>query len=360
MSDEKRHQSTHWERLEIEELPRADNPRAVVSGDAQRGTFTDERLSEDLDKGLARADPLLNRPRVSSVVLCAVLGVLAIALGFGAYWLGVHTVLGQSFEDQVFSTYAGTMPAVMAARNFPFGISVVVIAVSLVFGAIALVVALARKRWRLAIQLAVFAALALAAGKLLKPILPRPFLINTESAASNSAPSGHTILAAAASLMLICAVPRVWRALCTVIGAAFTLLVGLTVIVDQWHRPVDVLMGVLLAGGLMLIVMAFTGGTGMDGPGTRQSSASIQIVGTALIAVGACAWLYAAYVIWQISLGLTVTASWTAQGADNATTALVIGTVCMVFGVTLALRHITASPLSKMGLIGRPPMPPKR
>lgn len=360
MSDEKEHQSTQWERLEIEELPEPNIPQAVVAQGVQRGTFTDERLSEDLDKSLATADPLLNRPRISSTVLCAVFAVLFLGLGFGAYWAGVHTVLGQSFEDQVFSTFASTMPPFMAAKSFPFGISSMVIIMSVAFGAIGVVVALVRRRWRLLVQLAVFAALAFAAGKFLKPILPRPFLINTESAHVNSAPSGHTILAAAASLMLVVAVPRVWRAVCALIGAAFTLLVGLTVIIDQWHRPVDVIMGVLLAGGLMLLVMAFTGRSGMDRAGTRRSSASVQIVATALIAAGVCAWAYAAYVIWQISLGLTVTASWTAQGADNSTTALVVGTVCVVFGLTLTMRQLTASPLSKMGLIGQPPTPPKR
>ena len=98
----------------------------------------------------------------------------------------------------------------------------------------------------------------------------------------------------------------------------------------------------------------------MDRPGKRVPSASVQIVASALIALGVCAYAYATYVIWEISLGLSAVAAWTARGADDSATALIVGTVCVVFGLVLSLRQLTASPLSKMGLIGTPPTPPKR
>ena len=50
--------------------------------------------------------------------------------------------------------------------------------------------------------------------------------------------------------MLLCAVPRVLRALVAVIGWAYTVLVGLSVIAAQWHRPTDVIMALLIVGGL--------------------------------------------------------------------------------------------------------------
>ena len=45
------------------------------------------------------------RPRVSSRVLCAVFGVLMIAISFGAWWIAVRTEDGQSYEDMVFSGF---------------------------------------------------------------------------------------------------------------------------------------------------------------------------------------------------------------------------------------------------------------
>lgn len=42
------------------------------------------------------------------------------------------------------------------------------------------------------------------------------------------------------------------RALVAVIGWAYTVLVGLSVIAAQWHRPTDVIMALLIVGGLAL------------------------------------------------------------------------------------------------------------
>ena len=64
--------------------------------------------------------------------------------------------------------------------------------------------------------------------------------------------------------MLLCAVPRVLRALVAVIGWAYTVLVGLSVIAAQWHRPTDVIMALLIVGGLALLALATTFASGMD------------------------------------------------------------------------------------------------
>ena len=42
-------------------------------------------------------------------------------------------------------------------------------------------------------------------------------------------------------------------------------------------------------------------------------------------------------------------------------TALLTAAVsALVLGITLAMRQLTASPLTKLGLVGAPPAPPKR
>ena len=85
---------------------------------------------------------------------------------------------------------------------------------------VAAVVMLVRKRWWLVGQSAVFAALCFAS-TYLKGVLPRPFIINTVSQPANSAPSGHTMLAVVAGVLLLFAVPRGCRAWMALVGAAY-------------------------------------------------------------------------------------------------------------------------------------------
>ena len=144
------------------------------------------------------------------------------------------------------------------------------------------------------------------------------------------------------------------------VGAACPLVIGLSVIAGAWHRPVDVVMSLLLAGGFALLAMAFTRTSGMDAPGKRASSPSVQIVGTVMITAGVLCCCYAAYIMWQIEPGLSLSASWASVGARVSTFAMIAGVSSLVFGMLLAMRQITASPLSRAGLVGAPPAPPKK
>ncbi|MBT1174204.1 phosphatase PAP2 family protein [Bifidobacterium sp. LC6] len=310
-----------------------------------------------LDRGLAKLDPLTVRPRISSRVLCAVFGVLMIAGAFGIWWLCVHTENGQSYDEIVWKQLPDNLPGWASGVMGAVAQSWLVITVSCVLGAMGIITALIRRRWWLAGQLVVFAAVCLAATQL-KGLLPRPFIIQTESPVTNSAPSGHTMLAAAAAVVLIIAVPRAARALAAVVGGMWTVLVGVSVMVGQWHRTSDVLMSILLVAGLALIVLVFTRKSGMDDPGSRVSSVSVQIVGSVLITGGILLMAYSAYVIWQVLPGLNVIASWAVQGATASAVVGIIGITALAFGILLALRHITAAPLSRLGLIGAPPAPP--
>ena len=130
-----------------------------------------------------------------------------------------------------------------------------VIAVSCTIAAIGIITALIRRRWWLAGQIAVFAVVCLAVTRI-KGLLPRPFIINTESPAANSAPSGHTMLAAACAVILLLTVPRAVRALAGVDRRGWAVTVGVSVIYGQWHRPSDVAMSILLVAGLALLALA--------------------------------------------------------------------------------------------------------
>ncbi|MBT1161385.1 phosphatase PAP2 family protein [Bifidobacterium sp. SO1] len=322
--------------------------------------------SSDVERALSEPDPLLARPRTSSRVLCVVFGLLLIAAAFGVWWLGVCTETGQSYDEIVVTGFADALPGWLAATLSPFidwNVGTVIlnltVLLSLLFGAIAVVVTIARKRWLLLAQFVAIVALCYAS-TFLKELLPRPYLIDTQTPHANSAPSGHTILAAASSVLLLIVVPRVWRAVCAVISAGFTAVIGLSVIAGGWHRPTDAAMSVLLVGGWTLIVLAFTAKTAMDEPGSRVSSASIQIVGTVMITAGLLGIAYAAYVIWQVLPGLALSAAWSASGAYLSTIVGVNGVTLLTVGLVLAMRQLTAAPLSRLGLIGAPPAPPQQ
>ena len=168
------------------------------------------------------------------------------------------------------------------------------------------------------------------------------------------------MLAAACAVILLLAVPRAARALAGIIGVIWSWTVGVSVIYGQWHRPSDVAMSILLVAGLALIVLVFTRTYGMDEPGSRVSSVSVQIVGSVLITGGLLLLAYSAYVIWQVVPGLNISASWAVLGSIVSAIVGVAGVAALTFGLLLALRHITAAPLSRLGLIGAPPAPPKR
>lgn len=315
--------------------------------------------SGEVDRGLAKLDPLAVRPRISSRVLCAVFGLLLIAARFGIWWVCVFTEDGQSYDELVWKNLSTNVPDAVGSLMSLVAQSWLVIAISCLLAVIGVVSALVRRRWWLVGQIVVFAAVCLAVTRI-KGVLPRPFIINTDSPAANSAPSGHTMLAAACAVILLLAVPRAARALAGIIGVIWSWTVGVSVIYGQWHRPSDVAMSILLVAGLALIVLVFTRTSGMDEPGSRVSSVSVQIVGSVLITGGLLLLAYSAYVIWQVVPGLNISASWAVSGSIVSAIVGVAGVAALTFGLLLALRHITAAPLSRLGLIGAPPAPPKR
>jgi len=58
--------------------------------------------------------------------------------------------------------------------------------------------------------------------------------------------------------------------------------------------------------------------------------------------------------------GLALSAEWGIEGAGVSAMTGVAGMALLVVGMTLAMRQITASPLTRLGLVGAPPAPPRR
>lgn len=87
---------------------------------------------------------------------------------------------------------------------------------------------------------------------------------------NNSFPSGHaTVAAAAAFAVFLVSTPR-WRPLAAILGSAFAMLTGILALIEQWHRPSDV-----VAGFMLVAACAALGGAALIGwrvpPATRRA-----------------------------------------------------------------------------------------
>lgn len=92
----------------------------------------------------------------------------------------------------------------------------------------------------------------------LKELLSRPDLDVAGTGSHNSFPSGHVAVATGlvvAFLFVLPAGARLWLALP---GAAVIAAIGTATVIAGWHRPSDVIGGVLLAGTLQLIAAAIS------------------------------------------------------------------------------------------------------
>ena len=332
-----------------------------LSGSSDLSYSTNQLSSEDSSSDaddIDQLDPLVKRPRISTILWCVAIAIVFLASAAFIWFISVQTVLGQSYEEMVIDGFGSHgMPSWLAFCLRPISVSMVVIVTGIIIALVSLIVVCIRKRWWLLGQCAGIIILS-AAAEPLKKILPRPMLISIEYLSANSAPSGHTLLITASCALLICAVSRVWRAWAAVAAAFISILVELSLVAAHWHRVSDVLMSLLIVGAVTLIMLACTRSSGMDMPAYRRSSISVQIVGSSMITIGVLACLYALYLIWQILPGVDIFAQWAASVSYVATYWLIIGVSLLVFGVIMVMRHSTASPLSRLGLVGAPPTPP--
>jgi membrane-associated phospholipid phosphatase len=136
-------------------------------------------------------------------------------------------------------------------------------------------VALARRRPRVALAVAIVLAAAPLSAELLKPLLAHPHAhIGYQSIGAASWPSGH---ATAAMTLVLCALlvaPHRLRPTVAVLGAAFAIAVGFSLLILAWHMPSDVLGGYLLAalyGSLALAALRFAE---QRRPATRRDGAA--------------------------------------------------------------------------------------
>lgn len=297
-------------------------------------------------------------PRTGTIVACGILGAVFLLLAALVYVKGVLTDAGQGYDTMVWWTMSSQEPFTEVLAQ-AFHVSAVVLGIAGTATVAGLAVAAVRRRVGLIIQLISFAAVVLIITGVAKSHLPRATFNPNRPNPANSAPSGHTLLFAAAMIALMLAVSRAWRAWVALIGWLASSAVGLALVAGRWHRPSDVVMSLFIAGAIACIVLAFTHGSGMDRIVDRKPSAAVQIVTPALIVLGVMALGYSLYGIWQLLPNLADEPTWGVSIACESAVAAIVGAGALVSGVVCALRQLTASPLTGTGIFGTPPRPPK-
>lgn len=242
-------------------------------------------------------DPGGAAPAPARGVLVAALIVAAVsAVGIWLCWrVFVDTWAGQRVEWAALqgARYGQTQLWQVAERVLDV-VSVGFIAVVLLA---AVLIALVRRRWSLAVQVAVLMIGANVTTRLVKVVLlDRPDL-GVAGTWGNTLPSGHTTAAASISAVLLLVVPARVRPWAAVLGAAYTAATGVSTLVGQWHRPSDVVAAVLVvvawgalacalvarhpgrpAGGTPTAALALAQGGRRTVPGSRSTALVLGLV----------------------------------------------------------------------------------
>lgn len=173
------------------------------------------------------------------------IAAVALAVAFVAtYLFFVGTYVGQIVDERAFvgaSEQHDTVYRIagMVLDNVPY----VAIGGGIL---IALTVGMVTRRFKhLAVALAA-GTVAVIAAELAKHV----FLVRAETGATdlldNSFPSGHATVVAAAGFAVFVVSPPRWRPLAAVLGGGFAVLTGILLVIQQWHRPSDVVAAFML------------------------------------------------------------------------------------------------------------------
>lgn len=171
---------------------------------------------------------------------------------------------------------------------------------------VVLVVTVVKRRWAAA-GIAVAAAVgANLTTQLIKNLVPdRPYR-GIETLELNSLPSGHTTLAAsAAAAVFLMSSPR-WRPLAGFLGGTFAVATGVSTLINQWHRPADVVAAFLVVGMFTLpagwLVMR-TGARWNGWEGYNRHWASVRLWVALPVLAGLASAVVAAYSLLKIAPG---------------------------------------------------------
>ncbi|MGO4247925.1 phosphatase PAP2 family protein [Paenarthrobacter sp. RAF54_2] len=179
------------------------------------------------------------------------LATIASVLGLVVtYYFFVRTTLGQFIDESALveaTELSGS--AGRASTRFLDMLPILSVAIAAI---VVLFVTVARRRWTAA-GIAVAACIAAnLATQVLKFFIPDRPDRGVQTLELNSLPSGHTTLAASAAAAVFLMVSPRWRPLAGFLGSTFAVATGVSTLINQWHRPSDVVAAFLVVGAVML------------------------------------------------------------------------------------------------------------
>lgn len=189
-------------------------------------------------------------------VRALLLGAVACAAGFVVVLVAAYATSGGAWLDRSalegFAQLQGPVMHDLTEMAVQFGNPAEVTLIALALAA----VAAARGRPRIAIAILALVAATSVSSQLLKALLAHSRTAPDVFVAAKALPSGHSTAAMSLALAAVLAAPRRARPAAALIGAAFALAVGFSVVSLGWHFPSDVLAGFLLATGWALALAA--------------------------------------------------------------------------------------------------------
>ncbi|MEM8619867.1 MAG: phosphatase PAP2 family protein [Actinomycetota bacterium] len=217
--------------------------------------------------------------------------IVAIALLALTYVVFVRTEWGQRVDDVAFDGREVEDPAVTQALNELLH-SITQTSLFLLTAAI-VTIALARRRWRLALVVGTTIVGAVVTTEVLKTrVLDRPRFDGVAGLEENWFPSGHATIGISLALGSVMVAPHARRWLITVAAAALSAVFGIGVVAAGWHRPSDVIGAYLVAVAWFAASTAILlrwRGSGTEEMGTVEARLSKEpvAVATALAVIAA-------------------------------------------------------------------------
>jgi membrane-associated phospholipid phosphatase len=158
------------------------------------------------------------------------------------------------------------------------------------FSAALVLLALARRRPRSAIAIAVILAGSNVSTQLLKPALAlTPAVPGMDTA---TWPSGHATAVMALALCLQLAVPQRWRPIAAAVGGLFALGVACSVLILAHHSPSDIVGGFLMAGAWTALGVAALRAAAarrpvavVDGPAPGTAASLVPVAAAAAVLI---------------------------------------------------------------------------
>ncbi|WP_439898647.1 phosphatase PAP2 family protein [Paenarthrobacter nitroguajacolicus] len=201
--------------------------------------------------GRSSKRPLREREPGAGTGFLFCLATVASVVGLAAtYYFFVRTTAGQFIDESALveaTVLGGT--AGRASTDFLDMLPMLSLAIAAIM---VLFVTVARRRWTAA-GIAVMACIAAnVATQALKFLIPDRPDRGVQTLELNSLPSGHTTLAASAAAAVFLMVSPRWRPLAGFLGSTFAVATGVSTLINQWHRPADVVAAFLVVGAVML------------------------------------------------------------------------------------------------------------